>query len=481
MANRVTKYYIKQITRRFATSIQLPQSDFVPKFYSGPSIQKTDAIKSINIPPAVYDLYKKPLILHQGHMQWLFDHEGRRYLDLFGGIVTVSVGHCHPKVSSALHEQIDTLWHVTNIYRHPKLYEYVEKLVSKFPGDLKVVYLVNSGTEANDLAIILAKAYTGNNDVISLQSGYHGCSSGLMGLTSTQAFRQPMITPAGFHNALLPDPYRGIWGGCRDSLSQVPGACSCPGDCESSDKYVHQLSELLGNSVPVDRVAALFVESIQGVNGAVQYPKGYLKKASALIKKYGGVLVADEVQTGFGRTGDSFWGFQNQGITPDIVTLAKGIGNGFPLAAVITTKEIANAHTRASYFNTFGGNPLAAAAAKAVLEVIEEENLQENNKVIGKYFIEQLMQLQKVYPIIGDVRGKGLMLAIELVVPGTKTPLCQEQFANVFETIKDLGILIGRGGRWNNVLRIKPPMCITRQDVDFSISVLEEALKRHKN
>ncbi|XP_068618804.1 alanine--glyoxylate aminotransferase 2, mitochondrial [Battus philenor] len=404
-------------------------------------------------------------------MQWLFDHEGRRYLDLFGGIVTVSVGHCHPKVSAALHEQIDTLWHVTNIYRHPKLYEYVEKLTSKFPGDLKVVYLVNSGTEANDLAVILARSYTGHRDVISLQSGYHGCSSGIIGLTSTRAYRNPAVIPLGFYNALLPDPYRGIWGGCRDSLSQVPNSCSCPSDCESSDKYVHQLSELLENSTPSGRVAALFAESIQGVNGTVQFPKGYLRKACEVVRKHGGVFVADEVQTGFGRTGDTFWGFENQGFTPDIVTLAKGIGNGFPMAAVVTTSKIAAAHTQASYFNTFGGNPLAATAGKAVLEVIEEEGLQMSNKIVGKYFIEQLMQLQKVYPVIGDVRGKGLMLAVELVIPGTKEPMCAEDFQNIFETIKDLGILIGRGGRWNNVLRIKPPMCINKQD--FTSKVLK--------
>ncbi|XP_045536195.1 alanine--glyoxylate aminotransferase 2, mitochondrial [Papilio machaon] len=479
MANKATKCCFNHFFRRFSTPA-IPAYNLIPKAYTGPSIAKTDSLKLNHISPVVYDLYKKPLIIHQGSMQWLYDHEGRRYLDLFGGIVTVSVGHCHPKVSSALHEQIDTLWHTTNIYRHPKLYEYVEKLIAKFPGDLKVVYLVNSGTEANDLAVVLAKAFTGNNDVISLQSGYHGCSYGVMGLTSTQAYRQPNISHAGFYNALLPDPYRGIWGGCRDSLSQVPDACSCPGDCVTSDKYAHQLSELLENSVPAGRVAALFAESIQGVNGALQFPKGYLRKAYQLIKSYGGLYVADEVQTGFGRTGDTFWGFENQGFTPDIVTMAKGIGNGFPLAAVVTTKEIAAAHAQAAYFNTFGGNPLAAAAGKAVLEVIEKENLQENNKVMGRYFIEQLMELQKIHPVIGDVRGKGLMLGLDLIKPGTKEPMSVDQFKNIFETIKDLGVLIGRGGRWNNVLRIKPPMCINKQDVDFSISVLDEAFKRHK-
>ncbi|XP_038223332.1 alanine--glyoxylate aminotransferase 2, mitochondrial [Zerene cesonia] len=417
-----------------------------------------------NIPSVQANMFKKPVVIHQGHMQWLFDHEGKRYLDLFAGIVTVSVGHCHPKVSAALHEQIDTLWHTTSIYKHPKVYEYVEQLTAKFPGDLKVVYLVNSGSEANDLATLLARAYTGNHDIVSLQGSYHGYSSALMGLTATQSYRYPIPVPTGFYHAMLPDPLRGLWGGCRDSYSQVPGACSCPGDCVTADRYIHQLKELLEHSVPKGRLAAFFAESIQGVNGAVQFPKGYLKKAKELVKRYGGLYVADEVQTGFGRTGDAFWGFQNHEVMPDIVTMAKGIGNGFPLAAVVTTKEIADAHKKASYFNTFGGNALAATVGKAVLDVIEEENIQENSKIVGKYFIDQLMQLQKIHPAIGDVRGKGLMLGVELVSPGTKDPLSPEAFSNVMEDAKDMGVLFGCGGRYANVLRIKPPMCINKKD-----------------
>ncbi|XP_045767010.1 alanine--glyoxylate aminotransferase 2, mitochondrial [Maniola jurtina] len=472
MAIKVTRCWYKTLNRRYASA--LPKCDFTPNKYHGPSISETDSIKAEKIPSVMYNLYKRPIMLHQGHMQWLFDHEGRRYLDLIGGIVTVSVGHCHPKVSAALHKQIDTLWHTTNIYRHPRIYEYIEKLTSKFPGDLKVVYLVNSGTEANDLATVLAKAYTGNHDIISLQSCYHGYSSALMGLTASQSYRMPLPVPAGIHHAMLPDPYRGIWGGCRDSISQVPDACSCVGDCDTSDKYIHQLKELLENSVPAGKVAALFAESIQGVNGGVQFPKGYIRKARELIRKYGGLYVADEVQTGFGRTGDAFWGFETHGIVPDIVTMAKGIGNGFPLAAVVTTKEIADAHNKASYFNTFGGNPMAAAVGKAVLEVIEEENLQKNCKETGKYFIEQLMALQKVHPMIGDVRGKGLMLALELVEPGTKDPLKRSDFVDIMEMIKDSGALIGAGGRWGNVLRIKPPMCINKEDFISKVVKCEE-------
>ncbi|CAH0398908.1 unnamed protein product [Chilo suppressalis] len=479
MTNKVLANKFKVFSRHNGLrciSVQ-PKYEFLPKKYTGPSMQQTDEIKSKFFPPSVYNIYKKPVLLHQGHMQYLYDHEGRKYLDLFGGIVTVSVGHCHPKVVSALKKQIETLWHTTNIYRHPKIYDYIQKLVSKFPGDLKVVYLVNSGTEANDLATVLAKAYTGNHDIISLQNSYHGYSSALMGLTATQSYRMPLPVPPGFYHAMLPDPFRGIWGGCRDSLSQVPGSCTCPGDCDSTEKYIHQLKELLENSVPAGKIAGLFAESIQGVNGTVQFPKGYLRKAYELVKKYGGVYIADEVQSGFGRTGDAFWGFETHGVTPDIVTMAKGIGNGFPMAAVVTTKEIAAAHTRATYFNTFGGNALSAAVGESVLNVIEEEHLQENCKILGAYFIEQLMQLQKHHPVIGDVRGKGLMLGIELVVPHTKQPLAVDDILTIFERIRDHGILIGRGGRYNNVLRIKPPMCINKEDVDFAITALDKILK----
>ncbi|XP_014365031.2 alanine--glyoxylate aminotransferase 2, mitochondrial [Papilio machaon] len=476
MAYKVLKRLDNKFVR-WCSTMNMPKCDFKPKKYTGPSVAKTEQIKSTNIPPAVYNIYKKPLVIHQGHMQWLYDHEGRRYLDLLGGIATISVGHSHPKVAAALQEQIGKLWHTTNIYRHPKIYEYAEKLIAKFPKKLEVVYFVNSGTEANDLAVVLSRMYTGNVDIVSLQGSYHGCSSGLMGLTSTQSFRHPNISLAGYYHAMVPDPYRGIWGGCRDSLSQVPGACSCRGDCVTSDKYAHQLSELLNHSVPSGRLAAMFAEPIQGVHGNLQYPKGYLRKAREIVKKNGGLFVADEVQTGFGRTGDTFWCFESEGIVPDIVTMAKGIGNGFPLAAVVTTREIADAHTRTSYFNTFGGNALASTVGKAVLEVIEEEKIQENSKTVGKYFLEQMMQLQKQYPIIGDVRGKGLMIGLDMVKPGTKEPI--DNGAEIFETIRDLGVLIGWGGRWNHNLRMTPPMCINKEDVDFAIAVLDEAFKRH--
>ncbi|XP_037869839.1 alanine--glyoxylate aminotransferase 2, mitochondrial [Bombyx mori] len=411
-------------------------------------------------------------------MQWLYDHEGRRYLDLLGGILTVSVGHCHRKIVAAVEEQLKTLWHTTTLYRHSKQFEFIEKLTSKLPEKLQVVYLTNSGTEANDLAIVLAKCYTGHNDIISLQNSYHGNSSSMMALTAMQSFRQPIPVPPGFHHAMVPDPFRNEWGGCRDCISQVPDSCSCTGDCLSTDKYIDQLKEVLEFSIPSRRVAAFFAESIQGAGGIVQFPKGYIKRAQQLIKEHGGIFVADEVQTGFARTGDTFWGFESHGIIPDIVTLAKGIANGLPFAAVVTTKEIAEAHTKANYFNTFSGNALAAAAGVAVLEVIDDENIQDHCKKIGEYFIRQLIQLQQQFPIIGDVRGKGLMLAMELVRPGTKENLSDNCMIRMHQRLKDLGVLTGLGGRNLNVLKITPPMCITKEDVDFAVSVFNDVFKQ---
>lgn len=344
-------------------------------------------------------------------MQWLFDHEGRKYLDMFGGIVTVSVGHCHPKINAALADQMDTLWHTTNIYMHPKIHEYAYRITETMPGNLKKVYFVNSGSEANDLAILMARLHTGNHEIISFRNAYHGASPLTMGITAHSTWRFPLPGVSnGIIHAMNPDPFLGHWGGksCRDSIAQTIRECNCENgsSCEASDKYYHELEQIFRFSLPRGKVAGMFAESIQGVGGTVQYPKGYIKRAAKLVRANGGVFISDEVQSGFGRTGDHFWGFQGHGIIPDIVTCAKGIGNGFPIGAVITTPEIAQCLDKALHFNTFGGNPLASAVGIAVLDVIEEEELQKNSKIVGTRLIKGLLELQKKYEIIGDVRGK---------------------------------------------------------------------------
>ncbi|XP_069819160.1 alanine--glyoxylate aminotransferase 2, mitochondrial isoform X2 [Dendropsophus ebraccatus] len=415
-------------------------------------------------------------------MQWLFDHEGRRYLDFFGGIVTVSVGHCHPKVTEAAKKQLGRLWHTTNIYLHSPLHEYAEKLTSRLPGKLKVLYLTNSGSEANDLALYMARIHTGNYDVISLRSGYHGSSPYTLGVTAFSAYKPGVANSFGCHTTMCPDVFRGIWGGshCRDSPVQTTRSCSCSaGSCEAKDRYIDQLKEILNTSAAM-RIAAFIAEPIMGVGGTVQYPKGFLKDAYEVVREKGGLCIADEVQTGFGRTGSHYWGFQTHDVMPDIVTMAKGIGNGFPMAAVVTTEEIATSFARALHFNTFGGNPVACAVGSAVLDVIEEEGLQDNCNTIGTYLMLELSKLRDKFEVVGDVRGKGLMIGVELVTDKeSRKPLPAQELNVIWENCKDMGVLLGKGGLYNNIFRIKPPMCIRKEDADYAVAVLEAALNKY--
>lgn len=458
--------------------MQLPPCEFVPKKYNGPSYENLKNIRKDHLNPALLTFYSKPLALHQGYKQWLFDIEGKRYLDLFGGICTVSVGHCHPRITKAVNEQMSTLGHVSNIYYHPKIHEYAKRLTEKMPGELKVAYFVNSGSEANDLAILMSRVYTGNHEIVSFRNCYHGMTYQTMALTSQGSYKYKLPTLPGFHHVMNPDIFRGLWGGskCRDSLVQVSRNCDCGEVCNAKEKYLDQFRELFKYTLPKKSVAAFFAESIQGVGGALQFPKGYIKEAYDIVKESGGLFVSDEVQTGFGRTGDHFWGFEGHEIIPDIVTMAKGIGNGYPLAAVVTTPAIAEALSRANHFNTFGGNPVASAVGITVLDIIEEEELQHNCKNVGNYLLKELEKMRDEFEVIGDVRGKGLMIGIELV-EGGKRPLSSEKFLKIWEYCKDAGLLIGKGGADGNVIRLKPPMCITKEDARFGLEVMRLAFK----
>jgi len=474
------------IVRRKSKKIEgpkMPSCEFNPQPYKGPAYETLLKIKEEHIVPCIQQYYKEPLLIHEGKMQWLFDHSGKRYLDMFGGIVTVSVGHAHPKVTEIAKSQLDTLWHTTNIYLHPKLYEYAERLTSKLPGDLKVVYFVNSGSEANDLAMLLSRVYTRNYDIISFRNGYHGMSPYAMGITALSTWRFDIPAAQGIHHAMNPDVYRGLWGGrnCRDSPVQALRDCDCgEGKCKAADMYYSQMEEVFQYSLPRGRVAAMFAESVQGVGGTVQFPKGFLKKCYELVRSNGGVCVADEVQTGFGRTGDHFWGFEMHGVVPDIVTMAKGIGNGFPLAAVVTSQKISQALGHALHFNTYGGNPVACAVGLATLEVIQEDGLQQNSKIVGTHLLLELAKLREEFEVVGDVRGKGLMIGVELVNNKTsKEPISAKHFVDIWEDCKEMGVLMGRGGLKGNVLRIKPPMCVTKEDADFTVEVLRRALRKH--
>src|ERR1700753_1885406 len=359
----------------------LPPFAHQPKPYTGPSAEEVLRLRKEFLSPALFLYYKKPVMFVEGRAQYLFDEKGRRYLDGLGGIVTVSVGHCHPHVVEAVRKQNETFQHSTTIYLYPNIAQYGQMLASKMPGDLKVCYFVNSGSEANDLALLMARAYTGNYDVIALRNAYHGGSAFTMGLTAHRTWKFNVPHSFGVHHALAPDPFRGPYG---------------YGDPEAGRKYSDDVLNLVQYATP-GRVAAFIAESIQGVGGAVVFPDGYLEGAYQHVRAAGGVCIADEVQPGFGRTGTHYWGFETQGVIPDIVTMAKGIGNGVPLAAVVTRPEIAQARASPIHFNTFGGNPVVCAQGRAVLQVINREHLQENYLHVGNHLREGFRELDDTH------------------------------------------------------------------------------------
>src|SRR5436190_16616986 len=308
----------------------------------------------------------------------------------------------------------------------------------------------------------MARAYTGHYDVIALRNGYHGGNALAMGLTSHRTWKFNVPHSFGVHHAIAPDPYRGAWG--RD-------------DIDAGKNYAADVKNLLDFATS-GQVAAFIAESIQGVGGCVVFPDDYLKHAYEQVRAAGGLCIADEVQAGFGRTGTHFWGFETQGVTPDIVTMAKGIGNGCPLAAVVTTPQIASVLSKRIHFNTFGGNPVVCAMGKAVLEVIEREKLQGNSLQLGNHILAGLEKLKTKHKLIGDVRGKGLMLGIELVKDRTTKEPAKAECAQVLELCREMGLLLGKGGLQGSVIRFAPPMCITQADADFMLEVFDAAFSK---
>lgn len=437
----------------------LPPCSHIPQPYTGPSFEETLALRNQYINPGLFLYYKNPIMIVEGSMQYVFDQNGRRYLDAFGGIVTVSVGHAHPEIVEAADKQMSKISHTTTIYLNNVIVEYAEKLAATMPGNLKVCYFVNSGSEANDLALLMARLYTGNYDAIALRNAYHGGVASTMGLTSHCTWKFNFPHSMGIHHAKNADTYRGQWG---------------MDDPDAGVKYAQEIKELIQFSTS-GRVAAFFAESIQGVGGVVIFPDGYLKEAYRIVREAGGVCIADEVQSGFGRTGEAFWGFETQGVIPDIVTMAKSIGNGAPLAAVVTTPEIAATIKQRIHFNTFGGNPISCTIGSKVLDIIEKDGLQNHCAVLGKRLLAGFDKLMEKYDIIGEVRGKGLMVAIELVKDRESKEPATARTAAVFEKCKDLGVLIGKGGLFGSILRITPPMCVTEADMDFLLAVLDTA------
>lgn len=374
----------------------------------------------------------------------------------------MSVGHCHPRVVEAIREQVGRIQHTTTLYLHPTIGQFGQKLAEHFPVEsgLSVSYFTNSGSEANELAMLSCREHTGNSDMISLRNSYHGGTQGTMGLVAVGTWKFKSNPTINVKHATPGYCYR-----CPYGLAYPSCELKCAKDVETLIR--HETS---------GEVAGFIAEPIQGVGGVVVPPREYFEIVYDIVRQYGGLCVADEVQTGLGRTGEAFWGFENWGVTPDLVTMAKGLGNGFPLGALVTRPEIAAVHKNHLHFNTFGGNPVSMTAGLATLEVIDAEGIQENARVVGSYLKSRLLELQERHAIIGDVRGLGLMLGVELVRHrATKEPATAET-ADVLELARERGLLIGKSGIDGNVLRIKPPMCLTKADAVFIVECLDEIL-----
>jgi 4-aminobutyrate aminotransferase len=409
--------------------------------------------------PAITNYYADPLPLDRGYMQHVWDVDGNKYLDFFGGIVTVSLGHCNPRVTEKTKAQIDKLQHVSTSFPTEPMVTLAEKLAQITPGRaLTKSFFTNSGTEANETAVQTARMHTGNLEIIALRHGYSGRSSLARGLTGISGWRRGTIE-VGIVHAMNPYCYR-----CPLGLKYPDCNIACAKDVEN----VIQTSTS-------GAVAGILAEPIQGVGGFITPPKEYFKIVFNIVKQYGGDFIADEVQTGWGRTGRKWFGIEHWEVTPDIITSAKSMGNGHPIGLTIARPEIADSF-QGMTISTFGGNPVTSATAKAVIDVIEEDDLRTNAAVVGQYFRDKLNELHQKHELIGDVRGMGLMEAIELVRDRkTKEPAVKE-IAALMEETRKRGLLIGKGGFHGNVIRMSPPLNISKADVDEAARILDQSL-----
>jgi 4-aminobutyrate aminotransferase-like enzyme len=409
--------------------------------------------------PAVTNYYQHPLVANHASMQYLWDVEGKKFLDFFGGIVTIGVGHCNPKVTTKIKAQVDKLQHTSTLYPNEAIVALAEKLAQITPGNLQKSFFTNSGTEANEAAILLARMASPSYDVVALRHGYSGGSTLAKGVTAQSAWRKGGVIGVGVSHAVNPYCYR-----CPLHLKYPECGVACAQDVEN----------LIQTSTS-GSIAAFLAEPIQGVGGFITPPPEYFKIVYRIVKNYGGLFISDEVQTGFGRTGRKWFGIEQWEVVPDMITCAKSMANGTPVGATITTSQLAGKFQGLT-IATFGGNPVTSVAARAVIEVIEEENLLENTHVVGGYFRAKLEELQQKYPLIGDVRGMGMMQALELVRNrDTKEPAPSET-NQLMERARDNGLLIGKGGLYGNVIRMAPPMNISKADVDEGIRLLDKSL-----
>ena len=406
--------------------------------------------------------YREPLKIVRGWRQYLYDDTGRAYLDVYNNVPLV--GHSHPRVVQAVQEQV-ALLNTNTRYLHDNAVRYAERLTELLPAPLRVCYFVNSGSEANELALRLARAHTKREDVIVLEHAYHGHTNTLIDI-SPYKFDGPggRGQKPWVHVAPIADDYRGPYR---------------RGDAQAGAKYAAHVSEILESAVREERgVAAFIAETLPSVAGQIVFPPNYLAEVYRRVRAAGAVCIADEVQVGFGRLGTHFWGFETQGVVPDIAVFGKPIGNAFPLAAIVTTREIAESFANGmEFFSTFGGNPVACAAGLAVLDVLREEALQDRALRVGKDWMIELKKLQECYRLIGDVRGSGLFLGIDLVRDRDSREPATEQADYVVNRLRECGILAGTDGPHHNVIKLRPPLIFSEEDADLFVRKLESILQ----
>ena len=409
--------------------------------------------------PAVAMYYQEPLALVRGEGFHVWDDQNNQYLDCFAGVLTVSVGHANPRVTEAIINQVKTLQHTSTLYANKPQSDLAEKLYQITPGPLKKSFFTNSGTEADDTAIHAAKLATGRHEIVVVRHSYSGRSATSLSAMGHSTWRPLPAQVAGFVHARAPYCYR-----CPFKLTYPECGLACANDIE----------ELIMTTT-TGEIAAFMAEPILGVGGFIVPPPGYFERAVEITRKHGGLFIADEVQTAWGRTGDKWFGIEHWDVQPDIITSAKGLGNGVPIGITVATEEVANKYPGLT-FSTFGGNPVSMAAALAVIRVIEEDDLKKNAAVVGGYFRQRLEELKGKYQVIGDVRGMGLMQGIELVNDRETKEPAPQAVVKVFEETRRRGVLIGKGGLYGNVIRTGLMLNSTKDHVDELIQALDAGL-----
>ncbi len=420
------------------------------------------AIRAAHLMPLPGPMFAKPIQIVEGRMQFLYDENGKEYLDGFAGVATVSIGHSHPHFVAKLKAQIDKLQHNPPLYLHPAVGAFAKRLADKAKTvnpDMDVCFFTNSGSEANEMAAFVAKTYTGRHDFIAVQRSYHGRTLLTTALTGQHNWRNQQPYPVGI------------------SFTPTDYAYRSEGTPEQSTKAALKGLEQTLKTATSGKIAGFYAETIMGVGGLITPGKTYFAEAVELVHKHGGLFICDEVQAGVGRTGEHYFGIKHWNAKPDIIVMAKGLGNGYPIGAIITTRAIADAMKGVLHYNTFGGGPMAMAAADAVMDVVEKDDLAGNSKLIGDRLFASLRKLQQKDQRIGDVRGRGLMIGVELVKDGQSKEFAPELTTRIVESMKDQGVLVGKGGLEGNTLRLQPPLCWTLKDADRTVAALEQALK----